>query len=73
MFCPRCKAPDTKSIQTKDGDMQCNVCSAIYSPEYAKKPMTRTPLEEPGRVSPATTEPLRELTEGELTGCYRGG
>ena len=53
--------------------MRCSVCSAIYNPEYAKKPIARTPLGKVGRVSPATTAPLRELTEGELTGCYRGG
>ena len=73
MFCPRCKAPATKSKPTMDGYRQCNVCSAIYDLTYVKKPITRTPLEEPVVVSPVAMNSLRALSEDELMGCFKGG
>ena len=73
MFCPRCKAPSTRSQPTIDGDRQCNVCKAIYNLTYVRKPVTRTPLEEPVVVSPAANGALRVLSEDELMGCFKGG
>lgn len=73
LFCPRCKAPATKSKPTIDGDRQCNVCSAIYELTYVKKPITHTPLGEPVVVSPVAMNSLRVLSEDELMGCFKGG
>ena len=73
MFCPRCKAPATKSKPTMDGYRQCNVCSAIYELTYVKKPITHTPLGEPVVVSPIANVVLREVSEDELMGCFKGG
>ena len=72
-FCPRCKAPAIKSKSTMDGDLQCNICGAIYNPTYIKKPITRTPLEKPAVVSPVATVTLRVISEDELIGCFKGG
>ena len=72
-FCPRCKAPATKSKPTMDGYRQCNVCSAIYELTYVKKPITHTPLGEPVVVSPIANVVLREVSEDELMGCFKGG
>ena len=72
-FCPRCKAPATKSKPTMDGYRQCNVCSAIYELTYVKKPITHTPLGEPVVVSPAAMNSLRALSDDELMGCFKGG